>query len=134
MTDYEKEAEDFLARHNIKFKATLGVTKCPLWCDSKHIHGDHYRISFKAPDRKSFNLSFWNSFNDARAGKTPTAYGVLTCIQKYDPGDYEEFCSEMCYEQDSRRALKTYSLVVKEWEKVRDFFSEEELEEIQEIN
>lgn len=63
-----------------------------------------------------------------------TAYDVLTCITKSDPGTFEDFCGEFGYDSDSKRAEQTYFAVQKEWAKVRRFFTPEELAEIQEIN
>lgn len=70
-------------------------------------------------------------------GKKPikvTAYDVLATITKHDPGDFENFCSELDYDTDSRKAENVWRAVVKEWEKVSKFFTPEELEQVQEIN
>lgn len=66
--------------------------------------------------------------------KTPTLYDVLTCIQKYDVGSFEDFCSDFGYEEDSRTAKKTYKAVVKEYDKICSLFNNEELEILQLIN
>ena len=68
MTDYKKQAEEFLTKHRIKFSAVLIGSDCPPFCpDAKaqkdmdkvdmyprktHIHGKHYRCTFK-------NLALW---------------------------------------------------------------------------
>jgi len=65
--------------------------------------------------------------------KAPTAYSVLACLTKYDPGSFENFCSEYGYDADSRRAEKTYKAVVDEYNNVSRLFSDEELQEMQEI-
>ena len=64
----------------------------------------------------------------------PTAYDILACLTKYDPGSFENFCSEFGYDEDSRRAYKTYKAVVKEFENVEKLFSEEEREQLNKIN
>lgn len=66
--------------------------------------------------------------------KAPTAYCMLTSITKNDPGTLEEFCDEFGYNTDSIRDNETYKAVKEEWFTVRDFFSKDELEELQEIN
>jgi hypothetical protein len=131
-TDYQKQGRDFLAKHNITFKATFKGDKCPMWDDVNHIHGDRYIATFKR-GKRSFSLSFWNSLKDKEEGNTPTAYDVLTCIQKYDPGTFENFCGDFGYDEDSRKAEKTYKAVVKEWWRVYRFFTSSEIEEMQEI-
>lgn len=65
--------------------------------------------------------------------KTPTAYDVLACLQKYPVGTFEDFCSEFGYDEDSRTAEKTYKAVLKEYNSLCTLFSDEELEQLQEI-
>lgn len=74
----------------------------------------------------------WNNFKD-KTVKAPTAYDVLSCIQKYDPGKFEEFCREFGYDTDSRRAEDTWRARVDQWKDVERFFTAEELEELREI-
>lgn len=64
----------------------------------------------------------------------PTAYDLLTCITKYDPGTFENFCGDFGYDSDSRRAERIYNSCVKEWNDVKSFFTEQELTELAEIN
>ncbi len=64
----------------------------------------------------------------------PTAYDLLCCITKQDPGTFSDFCGDFGYDTDSRKAEKTYFAVQEDWEKVRGFFNVRELKAIQEIN
>lgn len=66
--------------------------------------------------------------------KSPSAYDVLACITKNDPGTFEDFCNEFGYDTDSRKAEKTYYAVLAEWNSAKAFFSPEELIEMHEIN
>jgi hypothetical protein len=138
MRDYETQATNFLTKHGITFSALFKGDKCPMWDDDKHIHGDRYLVVFQRGElgvnHQRFSLSFWNSLNDKEKGTTPTAYDVLAAITKYDPEDFESFCSNFGYDTDSRKALKTYNAVVKEWRDLSGFFTSEELEELAEIN
>lgn len=131
---YEIEAEEFLNKYGVTFKAVFKGDKCPLWCDGNCNHGDRYVVTFRRKDSKSLSMSFWNSMNDSENGKAPSVYDVLAAMEKYDPEDFEDWCSNLGYESNSRKAEKTYKLVVKEYEKVSAFFTEEELEEMQDIN
>jgi len=63
----------------------------------------------------------------------PSAYDALTCLTKYDPGTFENFCSEYGYDLDSRKAVRTYKSVRKEWSAVSKLFSDSEIEQLQEI-
>ena len=64
----------------------------------------------------------------------PTAYDVLACLTKNDPGTFEDFCSDFGYDQDSRTAEKTYKAVCKEWTDVCRLWSDTEIEQMQEIS
>lgn len=59
---------------------------------------------------------------------SPSLYDVLTCLQKYEVGSFEDFCSEFGYDTDSRNALKTYKAVLKEYKGMSNLFSNDELE------
>lgn len=63
----------------------------------------------------------------------PTAYDLLTCIQKYDPGTFANFCGDYGYDTDSRTAMDVYQAVAEEYQRVARFFSAAELEEAREI-
>lgn len=64
----------------------------------------------------------------------PTAYDVLACLQKYDPGTFENFCGDFGYDTDSRTAEKTYKAVVNEYQNLAMLYNDQELAELQEIN
>ena len=64
----------------------------------------------------------------------PTAYDVLACLTKNDPGTFEDFCSEFGYDEDSRKAEKIYNAILDEWKNVCALFTDEEIEQLQEIN
>lgn len=66
--------------------------------------------------------------------KKPTAYDVLACITKYDPGTLENFCAEFGYDVDSKKAEKTYIAVKDEWMNITRLFSESEMDILREIN
>lgn len=68
----------------------------------------------------------------AQAKVPPTLYDVLSCITKYDPGTFNEFCSEFGYNNDSLKDFATYQDVCKEYENVYRLFSDC-LDELQEI-
>ena len=67
-------------------------------------------------------------------GEEPSLYDVLACLTTYDPGTFEDFCSEFGYDTDSRKAEKIYNAVEGEWLKVQSLFNDDELEILREIN
>lgn len=64
----------------------------------------------------------------------PTAYSILACLTKYDPGSFADFCADYGYDTDSRKAEKTYFAVQEEYNGLRRMFTSEQLEAMQEIN
>lgn len=81
VSEYDKQATDFLAGAGIEFRAVLVGNDCPPFCEDAqaekdmdkvdvyprktHIHGKHYRCTFSKKDRGHFAVDFWNSYNDA---------------------------------------------------------------------
>lgn len=132
MSEYTEQAENFLAKHNMTFRAVY-VDHAPYFDDDKESR-DIYNLTITAKDtRKKFTVRFGQSINGTQKGDIPTAYDMLTSITKSDPYTFEDFCSEYGYDEDSRQAEKTYKAVKREWVKVSRFFTDEQLEEMQEI-
>jgi len=80
----------------------------------------------------------WNFLNNGKSDtihypKTPNAYDILTCLTKYDPGSFADFCSEYGYDEDSRTAERTYRAVVEEFTKLSTLYSDTEMEQMAEI-
>lgn len=68
-----------------------------------------------------------------KPGVPPTAYDILACLTKSHPGTFEDFCSEYGYDEDSRKAFKSYESVLDEWIGVASIWNEEEMELLWEI-
>lgn len=132
MCEYQKQANDFLTKNNITFKAKF-LKNDYHFSEDKDTR-DIFNVTFSREGKK-FSLCFGQSLNDSdyNGGNPPTPYDVLACIQKYEVGDFQNFCGDFGYDTDSRKAEKIYKAVCKEWEKVNNFFSESELLELQEI-
>lgn len=77
-----------------------------------------------------FNL---NNSDKIILPQEPTAYSILACLTKYDPGTFEDFCSEFGYDEDSKKAEKTYNAVKDEYLHVISLFNEKEIDQLQEI-
>jgi hypothetical protein len=80
---------------------------------------------------KRYTFNFGQSI--AKGHEEPTMYDILTCLTKYDPETFENFCGEYGYDTDSIKALKTYKAVQREFKGVNRLFSDilEQLQEIQ---
>jgi len=77
-------------------------------------------INQLAIDLKNFNSGF--------------TYSFLACINLDQSADFEEFCSNFGYEEDSRRGYKAWVDTLEQNAKLRSMFSDAELELLAEIN
>lgn len=66
-------------------------------------------------------------------GTPPTNYDILSCLQKCEVGTFEDFCREFGYDEDSMSSKRIYIVVCKEYDNVCKIWSDEEIEELQEI-
>lgn len=120
--NYQTQAADFLAKHNIKFSAKLANTKRPSWDNGRKCN--HFRVTLsRAGKRISFD--FFDSTNNFEKGITELdAYSVLTSCSSefYCPDSFEEFCGDFGYETDSWNAHNTYKALQKMSKKLQKFF------------
>lgn len=125
---YQKQAIDFLKATNTTFRSTY--KKHDLYFSDDEESRDIYRITL-SNDRHKYSFNFGQSIADT--GQHPTAYDVLACLTKYEPGTFENFCEDFGYDTDSRKAEKIYKAVCKEFENVSKLFTPEEIEQLAEI-
>lgn len=129
LNEYEKQAMEFCEKNHVKIWFSFIGRK--QW---KEIGAavNTYRVSIMTPI-KSFTVTFHDSINNTVTGARPTKYDVLACLTKYDPGSFEDFCNEFGYDEYNRNSMSTYRAVLKEWEKMEEAFTEEQLEELRKI-
>lgn len=124
--DYKKQALDFLEKTGTTFKiAYVGYGSYFDDDKEKKQSRNVYRFTFSrgklGENYEEYSGKFGDSIENSKHGrvrKYPSVYNVLTCLTKYDPGTFDDFCLEFGYDTDSRRAEKTYKAVVIEWENV----------------
>lgn len=175
MTDYEKQANDFLTKAKATIKIELAKQQqAPLWAKDGDNYGLMYNITIERENKNPYKFNFWDSIHNKEAIElldnkkapmikkngqkvyefdfipygiakrdykkrieagefTPTAYDILACLTKYNPGSFEDFCSAYGYNEDSRLAEKTFLAVIKEWNETERMFSDL-IEELDEIN
>ena len=143
LSQYDQQAEQFLTKHGIKFRATLSDSKPPSWAEDGENHGHHYRVTLSKAKREHYHKSdritfdFWASIADMEAGiQTVTPYDVLACISSDAtvPETFKEFCGEFGYEEDSIKALQMFRRCAGFGKRLRAFFTTEELEALQQID
>lgn len=79
------------------------------------------------------NKSFFDEFCKLVKGVPPNEYDVITCLQSYDVGTFEDFCSNFGYDIDSMKANEIYKLAVNEHQNLCTLFSDKELQQMSEI-
>lgn len=127
--EYTRQASKFL--NDTKVNMIVAFVK-----NGKHFVGDTdyrdiYQITLKRNGER-FSFRFGQSINDSGKYK-PSSYDVLTCLQKYDVGSLEDFCSEFGYESWVHESGVIYRAVCKEYEGVCRIWTDEEIEQLQEI-
>jgi hypothetical protein len=66
-------------------------------------------------------------------GVFPTAYDILSCLEKYDYDSFEDFCSELGYDTDSRSAERIYNACKEQYLQLCSLYNEEEMEILKDI-
>lgn len=131
MTEYQIQANDFLAKTGTTFTATFKENG--FYFDGDKDARDIYIIVLKNKNSR-FRFTFGQSINDSNQNTPPKSYDVLASITKYEVSTFDNFCNEYGYDTDSRKALKTYKAVLREWKNIEKLFTAEQIEELQEIN
>lgn len=127
INDYERQALNFAKKYGVKLQI-LGSEYKTMWGEQQK------RLVFKCKllrNRKNYTFEFGQSI--ANGSNEPTMYDILSCLTKYDPETFENFCSSYGYDTDSRSAERTYKAVCKEYNAVERLFGDimDELQEIQ---
>ena len=169
MSEYVKQANDFLTKANATCKIEFGgVSRNENWKEKEK--RNWYDVTITTP-RGKMTFTFWDSIyntkistmtfeeyakkklkynrvedmsygekvkakNDLarlKADAVPNEYDVLACLEKYDPGTFEDFCSEFGYDEDSKTAERIYIAVIKQYKDLTKIFTEEHMEELSEI-
>lgn len=142
---YVTEAREFLSRNGIEMKIVFRDREVNrIW--NKSIYRNRYSVYIRNTNTgEVMRVIFWDSIHNTDHHITPSEYDVLACLTKYDPGTYEEFCSEYGYESKienefglmrrNENVYKIYRGCRHEWQSVcRVFGDGEALEELREIS
>lgn len=145
MNEYVKQAKDFLKDCNANIDIFyLGTEVNKHWEDKQK--RDHYIVDICTP-KGAMQIDYWDSVNNtirnynlSRTNKPqvkPTEYDILSCLQKYDVGDIEDFMLEFDYKiekkGDFKRIQNIYNAVIKEYQDICCCFTQEQIEKLREI-
>jgi hypothetical protein len=174
MTDYQKQANDFLEKTGASLEVKYLKTD-KYFEDDKEIR-DIYEVTLKRGTR-IYTFTFGQSI--AHSGKyhiqygplriapthnlkeaqkwvsdkfgyheicnlkpnpkfeEPDAYSILACLEKYELGSFEDFCSEFGYNDrplsDHAKVMKIYEGCKEQYNSLEKLFSDEEMHELREI-
>lgn len=138
MNNYQQQAADFLTKYGIKLSAKLVNAKMPSWEGYKKDgprKNNHFIVTLRK-DGCRISFDYFDSENNFRAGvKELDAYSVLaSCSGDYNcPDNFEDFCSEYGYDNDSRKAEKTFAACLKQSAKLKKIFSGKVAEDLMKI-
>ena len=128
MSEYEKQAQDFLESTGTELTVTYKG-------DRKYFPGDREkRAVFEftmCRDGKKYVGTFGQSI--MAGDKMPSDYDILACLDYWE-GNFEDFCGEYGYSDDSISALNTYNAVIKQSVGLKELFTFYELEKLGEIS
>ena len=146
MSNYVNQAKNFLKDCNATMEFIyLGTEINKNWNETRE--RDTYMVNIRTP-LGNMQVKFWDSINNTLKNKERhlsglkkkiqiTEYDVLSCLQKYDVGDIEDFMLEFGYEikerGDFKRLQSIYNAVVNEYEDVCRCFTKKQIERMQEI-
>ncbi len=137
MSKYTEQARNFLKSANAEMKiAFIGTEVNSRWNDSEP--RNKYRFTITTPKGKMEGV-FWDSIYNTRKNpkEKPTEYDILACLEKYDVGTMDDFMAEFGYEiksaTDMSNFIFTYNAVQKEYRDLCRIFTEEQMEELREI-
>lgn len=135
MTEYQKQALDFLAKANAKMQITYdSFQRNPLWNET--FNREKYLVIIATPQGKT-NFFFWNSVYNHTNRIKPNEYDILACLEKYDVGTFNDFISEFGYniddDRDEQRVKQIYNAVCKEYENLCRIFTPNQMKMLREI-
>jgi CRISPR/Cas system-associated protein Cas5 (RAMP superfamily) len=144
-TEYEEQAEAFCKKHGVTLdikrqpldKKSVGTTEKVATYDVLMRRGtEEYQFTFYDSIHNTQMLKAlekggrvgknyidpvglgWTKTAKLRKEHTPNSYDILVTITKYDPGSFQDFCSEFGYNEDSKADTKAYNAIVEEYQNV----------------
>lgn len=130
MTTYNLDAKKFLRYCKTEMKIEFIIKrKNLLWNENEP--RNCYKVTL-SNDKGFFKIRFWDSIYNTENNILPDEYDILSSLQKYDPGSYQNFCSEYGYEE-SPTSKKIYLLCQQEYIHVEKIFSPKQIEMLRKI-
>lgn len=115
-----EQAERFLATTDTTITFEFDKEVYSPWGDN--MWHNAYNVTI-ARNGESMTVNYKGSAYDYDNKIEPTAYDVLACISKYEPGTFCDFCDEFGYELDEETE-KLCKEVCKEYDEVKRVFGD----------
>ena len=155
MSEYTKQAKKFLEDTNTKFEVVVIGKLLPPWAEEGAKPSKTLSVTL-SNDRHTYNFKFYCSLHDTYGPEVRTSrycpefikaarkwnkdqrkntyeYDILACLNVSYCEDHEDFCDEFGYDIDSIRGRDVYLAVQKESKNLKRLFTEEQLEQLNEI-
>jgi hypothetical protein len=134
MNTCHKQADQFLK--DCGAKMSIEYDRCDTYFGGDTAPRDIYNVVIDRNGER-YSFRFGNSLRATQSGDEPTAYYILSCLQKYEPEtDVWDFAHEYGYEINSRESYesvnKIHGAVCREWLAVNQLFGDV-LEQLREI-
>lgn len=125
ISSYEQQALDFMK--STKTKLTTHYKEHAAYFPQDKTSRDIYKCTLFT-SLGQYTFTFGQSI--INSGIHPTAYDVLSAIEKNDPEDFDNFCGNYGYDTDSRTAERAYKAVCKQWKAISRIYSAEQIEQL----
>lgn len=133
MNNYDEMAMEFCNKYGVKVKIEFEGYK-KYFEDDKQCRNVYKVLIIR--NGKRMTVHFGDSIKNTEKGIEPSVYDILSCLQKYDCGSFDNFCSEYGYDQyklsQYKKIMSIYKAVCREYKNVCRLFDDviDELAEI----
>lgn len=76
-----------------------------------------------------YTFDFWDSIHAGETGEEATEYDVLACLEWDCPSVFADFCADFGYDEDSRKAYKTWTATLAQCRALHRIFPSESARE-----
>jgi len=122
MNEYDKQARDYCKKYGIKIVANLIGTMKYFPDDTEK--RDVYEVTIKRINKEPWTFKYGDSIqntnfridrgkqifmsyserkNNRKKWRKPSEYDILTCLTKYEVGDFDDFISDFGYEFNTEK-------------------------------
>lgn len=135
-SEYNSNAAKFLLESETKIKISQHGKSTPAWGTEAV---NTYMVTLSNA-RHTYTFEFFDSIKSTREGELRSLdfYSVLACLEKYDPGSFDDFCTNYGLEFKNEREFverkTTYFSVLDQYNNVCKLFTEAQLETLRDIS